>query len=379
MGDPESQNGADRPAKGSGRWRAVLAALLAAIVIFAAGASAQSPPPVPGGEETAGVDTAIGRLGYHAGRGLRFGDTGLTIGGFATLQGERLEEGESRGGIEGVNPFLIFDPTPFLHVFSELEVSGIAEGESGRDGVRSDPGVKVERLFLDAGASDALNVRFGKFLTPIGRWNPAPAEPFVWTTSEPMITEEVFDETSTGAMLWGAAFPRGGAFSYSLYGTFLDPIAPDRDAPPASHSAGTYFEWASLSGWSVGASYFASGRAEGSWNHLGGADALWSPTERVELTAEAVFGEGTRGNGALWGTYVQAAVETVPTLWAVGRYERFDPPGRGRSIDLVDLGLAWIPVPWLRVKTDYLLADHLDETVAELAEPGFRASLSVIF
>ena len=44
----------------------------------------------------------------------------------------------------------------------------------------------------------------------------------MWTTSEPLIVEEVFDETTTGAMLWGTVFPRGGALSYSLYGTFLD-------------------------------------------------------------------------------------------------------------------------------------------------------------
>jgi hypothetical protein len=165
--------------------------------------------------------------------------------------------------------------------------------------------------------------------------------------------------------------------SYSLYGTFLDPIAPERQAPPAGHSAGAHLEWASLSGWTVGGSYFASeAHGEGAWNHLGGVDALWQPTARLELSAEALFGEGTREEGALWGLYAQAVIETLPTLYAVGRYERFDPPGEGRAIDLFDVGLAWVPVNYLRLKADYRFADHFDD---ELATPGFRASLSVLF
>jgi hypothetical protein len=72
---------------------------------------------------------------------------------------------------------------------------------------------------------------------------------------------------------------------------------------------------------------------------------------------------------------LEGAVETLPTLYAVGRYERFDPPGADSAIDLFDLGLAWVPRPYLRLKADYLFADGLDE----LAEPGFRVSLSILF
>lgn len=187
--------------------------------------------------------------------------------------------------------------------------------------------------------------------------------------------EEVFDENATGAMLFGSVFPRGGALSYSLYGTFLDPIDADADDPPAEQIAGARLEWASLADWTLGASYLASDIDAGEWNHLGGADLLWQPNERVEVSGEAVFGEGSRANGALWGLYLEGVVETVRTLYAVGRYERFEAPRTGRAVDLFDIGLAWAPRPYLRVKADYLFADHLDE----LAEPGFRMSLSILF
>lgn len=387
--------------------RPLISALLLALALAAPNAWAASgndSSPVGDRAETFGANTLLGRLSYQAGRGLRIGETGLVLGGFATAEAERLERGEgsgdfdegensedsdgdegsgaseggkSRGELEGLNLFVFYDPVPFAHLFTELEVGPLLELESG-EGTRSDPKLEVDRLYLDLATSDALKLRVGKFLTPIGRWNVASAEPLLWTTSEPLIVEEVFDENATGAMLHGSAFPSGGALSYSLYGQFLNPIDPDRDENPAEHSAGAHLEWASLEGWTVGASYFASEIEDGEWNHLGGADLLWQPNTRIEISGEVLFGEGSREDGTLSGLYLQGVVETVRTLYAVARYERFDPPGAGRAVDLFDLGLAWAPAPYLRLKADYLFADERGE-LDDLAEPGFRMSLSILF
>jgi hypothetical protein len=314
------------------------------------------------------------------------------LGGFGTAQVERLEARASgdepdddeigeesdtdrpRGELEGLNLFIFYDPVPIAHLFTELEVGPLLELEDGEK-VRSNPDLDIDRLYLDLGASDAFSLRVGKFLTPIGRRNMVAAEPLTWTTSEPLIVEEVFDENVTGAMLFGAAFPHGGALSYSLYGTFLNPIDADPQTPPAEHTAGARLEWATFGSWTLGASYFGSEVEDGEWNHLGGADLLWQPTARVEVSSELVVGEGSQEDGGLWGMFVEGAVETVPTLYAVGRYERFDAPGPGRAVDLFDFGLAWVPRPYLRLKADYLFADHLDE----FSEPGFRMSLSFLF
>lgn len=359
------------------RQAALSVSLLIALISPAAWADPQTEV-APGVEraepETFGADTPIGRLSYQAGRGLHVGKTGLVLGGFATAEGEILEEGERAGELEG-NLFMFFDPVPYLHLFTELEVGPLAMVERGQSGVRSDPEVEIERMYLDLGVRDELNVRFGKFLTPIGRWNVVAREPLLWTTSEPVIVEEIFDENVTGAMLHGSAFPRGGALSYSLYGNFFDPLDVDPEDRPARYSAGAHLEWASLEGWTVGASYFAAELRNGEWNHLGSADLLWQPHERVEVSSELLFGEGSREDGALWGLYAQVVVEAVRTLYLVGRYEHFDPLRTGRAVNLFDLGLAWVPVPYLRFKADYVFADHL----GEFSEPGFRVSLSILF
>jgi len=373
MLDRKSQSSA-RPKRRAGALRAAALAAFAALVLIVPRASAGSSDTDPEGPEVFGLDTGIGRLEYHAGRGLRVGDTGLTIGGYATAEAQRLEGGESFGGVEGVNFLVALDPVPYLHLFTELEAGPIARAETGEKGVRSGDGVDVDRLYLDAGTSDRLNLRFGEFLTPFGRWNQTPADPFLWTASEPLITEGVFDEIVKGAMLWGTVFPRGGALSYSLYGTFLPPITRDPGAPQADYGSGARLEWASLEGWTLGASYFGSQERNRKWTHLGGADALWQPTARLELSAETAFGKGTRDQGSLWGLYGQAVVETVRTLYAVGRYEHFDPP-RGPSVELFDVGLTWIPVYYVRLKADYRFADRFND----LSQPGLRASFSLLF
>jgi hypothetical protein len=361
------------------RWAVIVLQFFVALVSPAAWAAPVNQPTLGVAraepDEAFGVNTPLGRLSYQTGRGLRVGNTGLVLGGFATAEVERLEGGKSFGGLDGLNFLAFIDPAPFLHLFAELEAGQLATLESGRKGVHSDPKLEFNRLYLDLRASDALNVRFGKFLTPVGRWNVVRIEPLLWTTSEPLLVEQVFDGTSTGAMLHGSVFPPGGALSYSLYGTFLEPfnVAPDEHA--AKRNAGAHLEWASLQGWTVGASYFASELKNGKWHHLGGADLLWLPYWRVEVSGEAVFGEGSREDGMLWGLYAQTVVETVRTLYLVGRYERFDPPGGGRALNLFDLGLAWVPVPYLRLKADYLIADHRDE----LASPGLRMSFSILF
>jgi len=356
----------------------VIFVFLCTLVSPAVGADSIAQPPssvAPIQPETLGANTPLGRFSYLAGSGLRLGKTGLTVGGFATAEVDHLENGERRGAIEDLNFLISFDPVPFVHLFTELGVESLATVERGRRGIRSNPSLDAARLYLDLGDRDALQLRVGKFRTPIGRWNLAPRDPLLWTTSEPLIVENVFDDTTTGAMLHGSVFPQGGALSYSLYGAFLPPLDAGRDEHPVRRSAGARLEWASLKGWTLGASYFASQRRNGQWNHLGGADLLWFPHRRVELSGEILFGEGTIKDGATWGMYAQGVVETLPTLYLVGRYEHFNPPGGGRDINVFDLGFAWVPLPYLRFKADYLIADHLNE----FSSPGLRMSLSILF
>jgi hypothetical protein len=330
-------------------------------------------PSVASEEPVWSLATPIGPLDYRVGRGLRVGRTGLNIGGFSSFEVSRDEGQDAVASLEGINFLVLYEPLERLRLFSEVEVGPLLEIDSDDGDVRSDPQITVERLHADLSLGDRCNVRFGKFLTPIGRWNLVQAEPFVWTPSEPVLVERGFDETQSGAMVYGSFYPASRVLSYRLYGQFLDPIDVDADLPPAQRSIGTRVEFGSAVGdWSLGASALASERG-GDWNFLGGLDGEWS-AGRTELTTELVVADGDIADRDLWGVYVQGVYEVVEGRYLVGRYEHFDRAGES-AVNLADLGMAWIPRPYLHLKASYRFADRQTDEVAR----GFIASFAVVF
>jgi len=331
-------------------WAALLAGSCLPMAATAAGSGATDPALRAETGETAP---------NPAGRGFTIGDTGLTLGGYLAADAEDLEGDDYYSEAEG-HLFAFYEPVRYFRLFADLEVL-IDE-------------VALERGQADLTYSDALNLRLGKFLTPIGRWNQAYIEPLTWTTSEPVLVETVFDDTVSGAALHGSVFPRGGALSYSVYSSLVDPIAVDSDEGFADESAGARVEWASLNGWTAGVSYYASRPPGTRWHHLGGADLLWQPNRRVELSAELLGGEGSRTPGAVYGAYAQAAVETFSSFYVVGRAESLSLPGLPTA-NFGTLGLVWAPLPSVRLKADYQFANE----AGRFAEPGLRLSLSYLF
>jgi len=373
---------ANRP-RSSWLWAVSLGWILAATPVSAGQPSAPAEEPRPEEQPVFIHPSPIGDLEYRPGRGFKLGNTGVTVGGFSTLlfehqEGGTTDERTTHFTLDDLNLFLLFDPTPYFHVFSELGFETLVE--LGDEETQPEPRdtVVVDRLYADLNLNDRLNVRFGKFFTPVGRWNQIPAEPLVWTNSRPLVTEGPFDEQVTGGMVWGTVFPTDESLTYNLYGQFLRPLARDRRIPPADHSAGARLEYASLAAWSLGTSYFASSRDD-RWNHVAGVDALWR-SERSELTGEFLFGRGDPAGRHLLGFYIQGVQELIHTLSIVGRYEYFDPGDPLPPVNLFCVGFSWRPSPYVVVNLDYLFADRLRGIDrSEQNPPGLRVGLSVLF
>lgn len=330
-------------------------------VLLAALLGGGLPQAARGGESAAAQPAESGEtLPNPAGRGFPIGDTGLTLGGYVTGDAENLE-GEDHYSQLNAHLFVFYEPWRYIRLFADLELAAAA--------------VALDRGHLDIPFSDALSLRLGKFLTPFGRWNQAHIEPLTWTASEPLLVESVFDDTISGASVSGSFFPKGGALSYVAYASLVDPIAVDADEGFAEDNAGTRIEWASLGGWTAGLSWYASRPPLGQWHHVGGVDVLWQPHHRLEISAEALAGEGSRGDGPVRGAYLQAAVRTIDSLYLVGRVEGLDLPGPLPQARFGTLGAVWAPLPSVRLKTDYLFAND----VGEIAGPGLRMSLSWLF
>jgi len=314
----------------------------------------------------------LGSISYTAGRGLRVGDTGLTLGGYANLTVGRPEGGPGELELQDVSLFAIWDPLPRLHFFSEIEWADVFEANDKGDAGSPDERLTVERLYADVTVNDLVNVRTGIFLTPVGRWNVIHAPPLHWTTEQPLVTELPFDPNTTGVMLFGSVFPERGVLRYSVWDQLADPVEGDPEFDPADHSVGARLEYTDDLGWSIGATYLAA-RREGDWRHLGGADLLWH-LGRLELMGELAVEDGA--GDEQWGAYLQSVFQLTSRTYLVGRFEHYDfaDPEDGR-VNLITLGVAFRPLPAVVLKAEYLIADRS----APEAEAGIHASFATLF
>ncbi|MGH9198286.1 MAG: hypothetical protein ACRD1T_21455, partial [Acidimicrobiia bacterium] len=272
---------------------------------------------------------SAGPLSYTPGRGLRLGSTGAVIGGFTNIKAEHSEESGAEFTLDTLNFFLIFDRFTRFRAVAELQMKDIMVIDKAGTGTK-DFAFDVRRLFGDFAVSDALRVRAGTFLTPVGYWNLILAQPLTWTTERPLIIEQsFFQETTTGLMLHGSTPVPSGQLGYSLFSQFLKPLADDRDLVPPDHTIGARLVYDTGRAWSVGASYQAS-ETDGARSHLGGLHYLWKH-RRGEVLGEFLYQEGEVLNqedealgASQWGAYLQGVIEVHRPFYLVGRYEHFD-------------------------------------------------------
>jgi hypothetical protein len=363
----------DRP-KAPLRFARIAAALLLA-ASCAAFAEGGGKPELPQPEQTPILisPTAIGDLEYRPGRGLRIGDTGFTLGGYSTVGVSRLEGAHGQIGLDDLDLFVFFDPTPYLHFFSDTAFQHVFDLDDSGGGGTSQAQTSIERLYGELNLSDRANLRVGKFLTPVGLWNQIPAQPLTWTTSRPLVTMRPFDEHVAGGAFWGSLFPTDASLTYEAYGQFFDPLTSTTSISQADKSVGARLDFSTLGGWSIGGSYFAFTRHD-EWNQLGGADLFWQH-DRWEVSSEVLAGHGDPAGQRIFGCYLQGVVELFAGVHAIARYEYYDPGANHAGIDLYDAGLAWRPFSILILKADYVAAN----VSSSFASPGFRASFALLF
>jgi hypothetical protein len=320
------------------------------------------------------VDTPVGPLSYALGRGLSVGNTGLHVGGFTTLELDREDGKPGELELDALNFLVLLEPNDYVRAFMELEIGDLFVWKTNSRDVDSNPTSQFKRLYMDLIISEALVLRGGKFQTPIGRWNLVPAEPFVWTAEAPAFFEVAFEEHQTGGSVQGSTHPFGGTLDYWVYGQFIKALDPEGDPEPADHSVGGRLQFGrAVQQWSVGTSFLAT-EIGGQWSYLGGIDAelRFGP---LLLTSEAMVEQGAIGERDLWDYYVQGVLDVFPTFHLVARYERIDRKGRSEDAHIGDFGIAWIPKPYIHLRTSYRVTDKQTEEVRR----GLSVSLSFIF
>jgi hypothetical protein len=290
---------------------------------------------------------------YAPGQGWHLPRTDIGIGGYGALSYANFEDEVGRLAVDDISLFLHWESEGRLRAFAELGLeTPLVETTSGH--FSSQTYVALERAYLDYLYSDKLSLRLGKFLTPIGRWNVIHADPLVWTTSRPLITEQAFPTNATGIMLFGSLPVFGHAIDYSVYGTVGADWRPNPDLDPFSEAYGAHLSTAVTPNSELGVSLvsFEQRSSVGERRKLLGLDYLWS-RNRYEISAEAAYrfsDEGSRFDEK--GLFVQGVVPLSARLYAVGRYEFYDAAGSATDLNLWVWGLAFKPNASLVLKME---------------------------
>jgi hypothetical protein len=360
----------------------------------------------------------------------------LSAGGYAALT-LRAAPGDSLDADLDVNEaavalLLSGTPWPRLSYFAEVEAASVSrETFTGREEERW---VEVERAYLEVTATDAVRLRVGRFLTPVGQWNEIHAAPLTWTAGRPLTTYRAFAKSTTGAMLAGqlALGPRDAG-----YAVWAAPFGADAEGEGEEsaflRAAGGRVAFELLPDLYVGisgAGFRASRRvgepepddddddddddeedrlssvvrpvvrpaAEHEPGHeedpedpedpededddreedlrtraLAGADLSWR-IGGVHLLSEVTYLGASEDEPAERGGFVQAAFPVARGLHLTGRAEVYDPVVTG-PLRIYTAGLAWRPTPRLTLKVERQATDRPSRRVAD----GWLVSLSGLF
>ena len=313
--------------------------------------------------------------GYRLGSGLQLGDTGFRLGGYATGTYERENDTSPRAALDNLSLFVWWEGDGRWKFFSELEYENLLftrERRPGHDGYLS-----LERAYLDYALTDNLDVRAGKFLTPIGRWNLIHATPLVWTTSRPLVTTLAFPTNMTGVMLNGTLPNLGNGVEYNVYGASSNDLHTNPSVDPLSSAFGAHVTWTVVPDLQIGISYadFEQEKTRPERKQLSGFDFLWT-RNRFELSGEFVYRFSDQGSlRDEKGAYLQLVAPLSEKLYAVVRYETYRVARDDAPVQLRVAGLNYRITPALVLKAEWVASSHNSIH----APDGFLTSINVLF
>jgi hypothetical protein len=313
---------------------------------------------------------------YELGRGLRLGESGFTLGGYASAQYQDLKNSDLRASLSHLSMFLWWESESRLKFFSEVDSEDtFATSYHSEAGERHY--LALERLYFDYAFSDSLTLRAGKFLTPIGRWNLIHADPLVWTTSRPLITRNLFPVNATGLMALGNFPMLGRQADYTVYASLGHELRADPAQDPFNEAYGARFNLSASENMQVGLSYaiFAQRALREEHKQLLGLDFLWS-ARGYELTGEAAYrmsNEGAQRDAK--GGFIQGVAPLFDRLYAVGRIEAIRQPDIFNITRIWLLGLNYRYSRAISLKLEFVHGTNNDIS----APSGFLSSISVLF
>ncbi len=308
---------------------------------------------------------------YQLGLGYKVNDK-VTVGGYFSLE---------YGNGDNVNE-IVLDDLAFL-VYGNLtsNFSYLFELESvepyiydfERDESETNFPPSVERFYGDIKFSDTANLRFGKFITPIGYWNLQPINVLRDTSSNPRYSRETFPKFLTGIDLHGYT-PFDSNLGYHFFVQATKDLDDTYINIPVDEHIGLSLDKQLTPNWHAGMSIGQYQQTDNTKVQYLQFNARWDVGNyRVSMEAIAdrvdspVF--STEQKRA---TYLQLEKRLNERHSLVARYEYFDDNQTADKENISILGYSYRPVYPVSLKAEYQW--HSDSSKNQLL-----TSFSVLF
>lgn len=291
---------------------------------------------------------------YRLGQGLRIGESEFYLGGYLGIN--YYDDARERNYFEfdDLSFFLFGDIGEKVRFFSEVEDDEFYEIDTSGNS-ESEKSWQIERLYADYLHSDTLNVRAGKFLTPIGTWNEVHADPLTWTVSRPPITEAAFPEFVTGLQFYGNFIFGDEDFSYLLMGQNDESIDEWTGYRKTHSLAGIKLKWFGSPGFHIGVPLLYYEEYEiGDRVYLTGLDFTYKKPDH-EIRFESTYSKVDLEGGSIkeeYGYYIMGVYGLTDKLFTVLRHDYIKMRESSDHHMTVDLGFTYKYKPQVVFKVE---------------------------
>jgi len=160
------------------------------------------------------LGTFLGASEYRLGHGVEINQY-LTLGGYFSTKYENSQKTKEYM-LDDVALLAYGKLSDNFSYLIELEATQFWVRNFGNDTTQKNMHFHIERAFLNYKQSDYLNLKMGKFITPIGHWNLTPINVLKDTTSNPKYASEIYPKFTTGVMAYGY-LPFDESIEYSAF------------------------------------------------------------------------------------------------------------------------------------------------------------------
>ncbi|RUM49745.1 MAG: hypothetical protein DSY47_03020 [Hydrogenothermus sp.] len=321
---------------------------------------------------------------YKFGRGFKIND--VVIGGYSAFIYEHsLDNNYKKFNFEEFAILGFWNLNEKLKFFSELEFKDIFVRASNKEENRDFTLRKIEinRLYLNYIHNDYLKFRIGRFITPLGYWNPIYVIVLRWTTSNPVTSIEFYPRFITGIRTFGFLPIQDDSWSYDIVIQAGKQINGDNNSVITKDFYAFQlkkFFWEN-SAFGITGGFLKKKENNEKVRFVG--FNMNVKKKKYELTLEYFYSRDKLGNlpeYSKYSYYLQGVWRFMPKNYLIGRIELFKDFSDGKNQKNYVIGYNFRPIYPVSIKVEYI------RTYNELKEGRFNewsnrilTSLSVLF